>query len=1536
MKKRLLSLIFLISSCSASPFPCGPSFVPCTQKRAFSSLIHSPNKGGFKKEFDFSNDFDFEPSEKVKNEFKKSMKQEIISSAASDAIHLTEKLFNDTEKLMSDKFDDTFKQSELAWLHYTYADQYAKYLSFSAISSNIAAQMISDQSPKSLKNMVQFLPTENTKMKDICPVNQIEECVIGKYRSYTGHCNNVKNPLNGASYEKLKRFLPADYADGVSTPRASKSGQPLPSSRALSALFTPSPSGHATCSLLVAPFLSFLYDDIVHVPSNRIFKRDFYGNDKAMPLPCCRGNNSHPECFEISVPENDSLQSKNVKCLPYSRSLPVPNPKCSFGQRQQSNMATSYLDLSQIYGNTDGFVSRMRLFKDGKLALRAVGGFNNQMGVPPANLDNSICRSSTGKPCLLAGNNRINFLPTSGAMYTIWMRQHNLIAEKLSEVNPHWDDQKLFEEARRITIAQFQHVTFNEIVPVLVGKEQLRVMGIKLQNNGYDSGYDINIDASASNVFAAAAGQFFLTLLPSKLNIEERKFSTRSESLLKHFNDPALIYEKGKIDGILKFLLNSPIEKPGLHSSPLLKTAFQKKDEADSVDIIAMVIQMGRDHGLPSYLQWRKFCKLDDVNSFLALQSIFKPSVNISDFERLYETPEDIDVFVGGLSEQPSKGSLLGPTFACLFAHQMTQTKRGDRFWYENFVSPSAFTVPQIDEIRKTTMARVICDNTDTVTHVQHHAFSLPDDYGNCPLSCNSTGIIQPFDAKSFKDDEKLTTLPITKETIEKVIRLGLKQWQRYEEGEGRRISAQLADSSPSALLSHALLMAPKKESIDIARTASVLREATNILITGNGLNKEERLPDLDVETLQKILPQIDVGSVIGNFTPFLARDPLPKEQCLPEPLPCDHTSKYRSYSGWCNNLKNPKFGNAFTQMRRLLDPAYDDGFDSPRTRSVLGNELPSARRISNIVHSDAPKFHVKFTHMLMQFGQILDHDMMHSPISRGPRNTILNCSSCDSAQTLSIHCFPIKIDHDDPFFPSKHNDGRPRCMPFARSLLAQVSLGYRNQLNQLTSFLDASTIYGSTQCEANKLRLFSDGKLNFTDLGFNKEALPQGNQERDCRSILQNRQRRCFVAGDERSNEQPGLTAIHNIFLREHNRIARYLKQINNFWSDEKLFQEARRINIAQLQNIIYKEWLPVVLGCQNMEKWGLMPQTSGYFEGYDDQCDATISQEMSTSAFRFGHSLIRGVFNRMNDNFQNMTNHVNLTETFSNPSPVYDKNSGHMESILMGLIGASSMAFDRHIVTAVRNHLFAKPGGPLTGLDLPAVNIQRARDHGVQGYNAYRKYCGLRKATTFSDLRDTMTSDAVTALETAYAHVDDIDLFPGIMSESPTRGSLVGPTLACLIGEQMQRLKKCDRFYYETNDSMVRFTPDQLVEIRKASLSRIICDNSEYAANIQPNVFLMPDDLSNSPMSCSELPELDLNKWVDRDYCLVDERVVNRGKTKRITPCVTCTCTLEGPECHSITIDDCSRLLRDYSIADIQKDPVCLIQCSQQLKKL
>lgn len=110
---------------------------------------------------------------------------------------------------------------------------------------------------------------------------------------------------------------------------------------------------------------------------------------------------------------------------------------------------------------------------------------------------------------------------------------------------------------------------------------------------------------------------------------------------------------------------------------------------------------------------------------------------------------------------------------------------------------------------------------------------------------------------------------------------------------------------------------------------------------------------------------------------------------------------------------------------------------------------------------------------------------------------------------------------------------------------------------------------------------------------------------------------------------------------------------------------------------------------------------------------------------------------------------------------------------------------------------------------MDLPAINIQRARDHGIQPYIKYRKLCGLSTPNSFDDLSDTTSPDGIESLRKVYRSVEDIDLFPGLMTERSVRGGLLGPTMGCIVADQMKRARKCDRFWYENDIPALRFTP-------------------------------------------------------------------------------------------------------------------------------
>jgi peroxidase len=161
----------------------------------------------------------------------------------------------------------------------------------------------------------------------------------------------------------------------------------------------------------------------------------------------------------------------------------------------------------------------------------------------------------------------------------------------------------------------------------------------------------------------------------------------------------------------------------------------------------------------------------------------------------------------------------------------------------------------------------------------------------------------------------------------------------------------------------------------------------------------------------------------------------------------------------------------------------------------------------------------------------------------------------------------------------------------------------------------------------------------------------------------------------------------MHMVWVGEHNRIANELADINPHWSDEKVYQETRRIVGALVQHITYREFLPLVLGKEVCKLFELQLQPTGYFAGYDFRVNPTIANAFSASAFRFGHSLIQSSMMRSDKTHRFLRNNVSL----------HDENAdgdmggpGSLHRILRGMVNQRASRRDEFITPELTNHLF------------------------------------------------------------------------------------------------------------------------------------------------------------------------------------------------------------------------------------------------------
>jgi len=567
----------------------------------------------------------------------------------------------------------------------------------------------------------------------------------------------------------------------------------------------------------------------------------------------------------------------------------------------------------------------------------------------------------------------------------------------------------------------------------------------------------------------------------------------------------------------------------------------------------------------------------------------------------------------------------------------------------------------------------------------------------------------------------------------------------------------------------------------------------------------------------------------------------------------CDPFARYRTLSGRCNNLGRPEWGSAGATLRRLLPNAYADGRDEPRGGRNPRSSLPSARHVSQKNHPDNDVPDTRFTHMVMQFGQFLDHDLTLTP-----HDEELDC--CETF-SRSAKCFTIAIPSPDRFF-SWVND-TVTCQNFVRSTPV-CNLNTREQYNEITSFVDASMVYGSDIETAAILRTYQDGRLQRNS---NTDQLPTREQLnlRPNTRKLRAEKPEDFVAGDSRSNEQPFLATLHVVFLREHNRIAKRLKEYlpSHLRTDEIIYQEARRLVAAEMQNVVYGEYLPTVLGVDYMQRHGLIVEEE---TRYDDSVDPGIINEFATAAFRFGHSMINGMFKLVSQRRNNREKDVywlwRLREVFDGQSVRGARIP--LENMLEGLITQEPQTCDSFFTTEITDHLFQQNTIRQNfGADLLSLNLQRGRDHGIPGYNSYRARCGMKKIEGWYDRPQDFDEQYWKKLQEVYERVDDIDLYVGGVAEGSVRGGVVGPTFACIMGEQFGRLKRGDRFFY-THVNANGLGPVAKTEVLKRTLGDIMCDVSRMGS-VQKWVTLQPNSEYNSYERCVEKTQLDVRAIAD-----------------------------------------------------------------------
>ncbi|XP_026813543.1 peroxidase-like [Rhopalosiphum maidis] len=596
----------------------------------------------------------------------------------------------------------------------------------------------SDPNPSTIPSLMK--EPESTGLLSPDDINLADKCfskpdcdIEYRFRTMDGSCNNLDNPVWGQANTANIRIIQANYSDNNSEIRKAKSGNELPNVRHIrTTAFIDKDFPAPRHNSLMMQFGQIITHDTALLLSKTTL-------DDSSPLECCNPDGTTPEnlpkqCLNITIPEDDSGSKK--RCLSIARTADTSDLGCAIKPVRQQTGASSFLDTSLLYGPDNDTAMFLRKLTDGELKYQL--GPKDQVFLPNVENSTQFCNvNNETAVCYFTGDPRVNQLPDLAVETTSFLRLHNYLCKELKDMNPSWDDECIYQNARRIVIAMYQHVTYNEYVPELLGKEFAKANKLLPLTEGFDYNYNKSINPTTITSFTAAAFRSQHSYIQGRRNLVDESGNVTSKILLRNYYFiPEIVQMKDNYDHLSRGLLTQNAQdQDQFFTEEVSEFAFRTPNEKNRLDLVSVDMERGRDYGVPPYNKFRKLCGLSEAKTFEDLtDQISKKKVNT--LIELYEDVDDVDYYVAGLLENRKPGSVLGHTFQCIVGEMFYRWKFGDRFYYEFGNQTGSFNLDQLNEIRKTTMAYIMCITTN-ISNVQRNAFVVPNKKKNPLVPCD-------------------------------------------------------------------------------------------------------------------------------------------------------------------------------------------------------------------------------------------------------------------------------------------------------------------------------------------------------------------------------------------------------------------------------------------------------------------------------------------------------------------------------------------------------------------------------------------------------------------------------------------------------------------------------------------------------------------------------------------------------------------------------------------------------------------------------